>query len=472
MAPLTVFVHIPKTAGTTVAAVFRDNFPGGVGTVGNAFKATGGYEHAAISRLREAPVHATRHMHVLSGHLPFAVREALPEDTRFVTFLRDPVERTLSQYYGLQKLSRRKELPGDGSLGAVLAEGDIIYDNLQTRMLADDDEPVGDVDEETVEQAKDNLRSRFLAFGLVERFDESLVLIKRALELRSIAYVQRRASARPRGSEVSAEELRLAEEANQYDNELYAFARELFDERVAEHGLDFAADVAGLDMARTGAARPAPAAADASALWDLLVRTRAELFVERRDRVDAEAAARGETRDLLVALRQDVNELSRRMTGRAVRRGAERNAGRDDRADAGRVLAPEHANEAAEGPRPTKERPERRQRGDRDAAAPDRAQKRERLDARAAELDGLRADLVTQFERIDERLRAMEGAGDGEGSIELERLRRGREQLEERLAGLTTRTSRFQKRSRHLSAGAKKGHMLASPGEDEREADE
>jgi len=46
--------------------------------------------------LHDAPVLRTRGMHVLSGHLLFAALDVLPADTRYITFLRDPAERTLS----------------------------------------------------------------------------------------------------------------------------------------------------------------------------------------------------------------------------------------------------------------------------------------------------------------------------------------------------------------------------------------
>jgi hypothetical protein len=40
---LTVFVHIPKTAGTTLTAVLEDNYPGGsIRVVGNVVKGAGG----------------------------------------------------------------------------------------------------------------------------------------------------------------------------------------------------------------------------------------------------------------------------------------------------------------------------------------------------------------------------------------------------------------------------------------------
>ena len=72
---LTVFVHIPKTAGTTLTAVLEDNF----------VKGAGGVSIDKLSRLRESEalkaLVESGGPRVLRGHLPFAVRDLLPSDT-------------------------------------------------------------------------------------------------------------------------------------------------------------------------------------------------------------------------------------------------------------------------------------------------------------------------------------------------------------------------------------------------------
>src|SRR4051794_8023178 len=116
---LTVFIHVPKTAGTTFTALLRENFPDGV--------AVAGADRLEVSADKQ----------VLVANVPFGLRHRLPAGTRYVTFVRDPVERMLSQYYDLQL-----PLPGDGSLEAALATG-LLVDNLQTRMLSGATELLG-----------------------------------------------------------------------------------------------------------------------------------------------------------------------------------------------------------------------------------------------------------------------------------------------------------------------------------------
>jgi FkbM family methyltransferase len=324
--PLAVFLHIPHAAGTTFETILRDNFPGGVRRIGNAFMPAGGFNPRPIRRVGEVAALA-RDAQVLIGRLPFAVRGRLPPDARYVTFVRDPIERTLSQYYYLLA-APGKVLPGDGSLEATLAAGDVIYDNLQTRMLSDDADPVGAVDERMLEQAMENLRSGFTTFGIVERFDESLVLLAQRLGLESILYVRERFAERPRGVGVPADMLRAARRFNRRDLDLYRFAVELFERRVAEQGAEFHIELAALRAARDGEVMDRPPVATPDELWALLVGARADVMRDRRERASAETTEAEEVRALLEQVHERVGELSSQLTGTATASaGAERTAG-------------------------------------------------------------------------------------------------------------------------------------------------
>jgi hypothetical protein len=200
-------------------------------------------------------------MQVLAGHIPLAVRHFLPDGTRYATFLREPVDRLLSHYYALITRSRRPDshlpqLDPNTPFRDVLADGRLVHDNLQTRMLSGDVEPLGEVTEETLERAKQNLRSSDVVFGLTERYEESVVLIGRRLGLRNLVYRSRRVNQK-RSRSVSEEMAADAREFGRYDIELYDYARELFAEIVAEQDEEFALEVHALREARAALGTPA-----------------------------------------------------------------------------------------------------------------------------------------------------------------------------------------------------------------------
>jgi hypothetical protein len=286
--PLLVFVHIPKTAGTTLRAILNMSEPGSRSqALANVFKGGGGLSKAPSERLREGRGPNIKDgVNLVRGHFPLGIREYLPKhrELRCFTFLREPVDRTLSHYFAIRAIGGAYRLPPlsqEATLDDAL-EGGYIHDNLHTRMLSGDPAPFGDVTDEMLDQAKRNLRTDLAVFGLAERFDESLVLVKRRLGLRGILYrsSSRVNAGRPRGDQVPAELRRAAERCNRYDLELYRYARELFDAAPELRELEFAVELAALRAAKADgdieveSTPPAGFGGDEEA-WRMLVRASA-----------------------------------------------------------------------------------------------------------------------------------------------------------------------------------------------------
>ena len=151
--PLLVFVHIPKTAGTTLRTVLSMNEPGARSrALGNVFKGGGGISKTPIVRLRDGKGPDLTNVRLVRGHVPLGIREYLPQDRelRCFTFLREPVDRTLSHYFAIREAGRVYGLPpltADATLDDAF-EGGYLHDNLQTRMLSGQPEPFGQVDGE------------------------------------------------------------------------------------------------------------------------------------------------------------------------------------------------------------------------------------------------------------------------------------------------------------------------------------
>ena len=315
--PLLIFVHIPKTAGTTLTRILRTNEPGPrTRHGGNVFKGGGGVKRGVrfVRLLRDDSGELDR-VRILTGHFPLGMRDHLPShlpqerELRFFTFLREPVDRTLSHYHAIREAGRGYGLPplaADATLEDTLAGG-YLHDNLQTRMLSGLPEPFGEVDDEMLAQAKHNLRDGLACFGLTERFDESLVLAKQRLGLRSILYGSsaRVNAKRPRGDDIPAELRHAAERCNRHDIELYRYAEQLFDAAPERNQPDFEIELAALHAAQADGEIeleiPPPASFDGEQAWRLLLHARASLLLLEWERSEAEvksAAARARTREL------------------------------------------------------------------------------------------------------------------------------------------------------------------------------
>jgi hypothetical protein len=313
-----VFVHIPKTAGTTVRTVIRTSEPGERnGRPGaNVFRGGGGSNPKTLEKLRDEPQTLNLDaLRVLHGHLPFGASEYLergfPDHVfRYFTFLRDPVERSLSHYF--EVLRRPRRLFDEGEVADELAplppgttfeeavEAGYLHDNVQTRMLSGAVDPFGPVTVETLERAKRNLSERFALVGLTERLDESLVLAKQRLGFRNILVGSRRVNtSRPRGAQVPAALRDTAERANQYDIELHRFARDLFERIPEREELEFQVELAALRSAKFNGAPPPPAPPSpqfqgGEREWRMLIDARAKLLRLERKRTLRHAPEEGD----------------------------------------------------------------------------------------------------------------------------------------------------------------------------------
>jgi hypothetical protein len=216
---------------------------------------------------------------VVIGHVPYGVyRSHLPDDVRYATFLREPVDRVVSHFYrhvmnwdGAQRL----KFGGVDSLERALTDTDLpeirnlqpALNNLQTRCLCSDPSPLGRLPASALDEAKANLR-KFAFVGIQERFMESLVLFQRATDLRLRPSTDRHVNLyRPTVDDVEESERRLIEEHNQLDIELYRYACTLFEEQVEQAGEDLQANVEALRTASAALNQEDQARLEANADW-------------------------------------------------------------------------------------------------------------------------------------------------------------------------------------------------------------
>jgi hypothetical protein len=242
--PFVAFVHIPKTAGGTTISMLNNAYGRArVRNVGNYLRG----DENTVTKISRA-VSRNHDARVLVGHVPIGVfKQHVPDDTLYVTLLREPVDRVLSHYYRHMGSPRREgsDKPPQQSLEEVLELRLPQVSNLQTRFLCDDPDLPPDMPPEALDQAKANL-DRLVFVGLQERFNESLVLLERTLGIGTLVpYVRNRhvGGQRPSADDLEPAQRALVVEANAFDIELYEYGRALFEKAVENAGEQFDADV-------------------------------------------------------------------------------------------------------------------------------------------------------------------------------------------------------------------------------------
>ena len=248
--PLVAFVHIPKTAGGTVKGMFANAYSGAA--IRNAGNYGKGSERSGrkIAKRGDWEQWRRRGGRMVIGHVPYGLmRKHLPADTRYITFLREPVDRVLSHYYRhIDRTGSVADRPGaiaaDSLEEALIEQRLPDISNLATRLLSGDSVPLADLPADALEKAKATLRG-FTFVGIQERFWESVVLLRRNLRLDLELAVDRHVSIdRPVADEIPDRERQMIADRNRLDVELYAFGRSLFDEAIAAvHDEAFKAEV-------------------------------------------------------------------------------------------------------------------------------------------------------------------------------------------------------------------------------------
>ena len=225
-----IFLHIPKTAGTTLNRIIEWQYdPRSIYTVDP-------YQiRATVQRLRTLPEERRRRLRVVRGHLIFGVHDCLPQGATYITMLRDPVARVLSSYYFIRRrplhpLHRKLKAKGVGLEDFL--QFTARRQNLQTKMLAGVPY-VGPCDENTLSTAKENMVRFFRVAGLSEKFEESLLLMAIAFDWK-VPYYENRKVSKTRAA-VDPKMAEMIREHNRYDMELYEFGQKRFEENLREN---------------------------------------------------------------------------------------------------------------------------------------------------------------------------------------------------------------------------------------------
>jgi Sulfotransferase family len=230
-APVLIFLHLPKTAGSTVVRILEREY--GNDAVLPLYDSKFGDEVAEL-----APDQAAR-TRAIAGHFYFGVHDDVPARCRYFTFLREPVERIVSHYHFVrhQPTHYLHEAATSMSIGSYVEFcGTAEPNNDQTRLLAGRGMASHDgrCTPEMLPVAKRNL-DRHDVVGLTDEFDRSLLLLAHAFGWRRPYYVKENVARRRRGNELDDETRAAIVAGNALDVELYRYGRELFERQLAEH---------------------------------------------------------------------------------------------------------------------------------------------------------------------------------------------------------------------------------------------
>ncbi len=226
-----------KTAGTTIRYIFRNNFGFNHVEVGKRFFTSVDFKNL---------LHLNKNIKSIAGHslrTKLALESVYPE-IKYITFLRNPVDRFLSHYnHGIyakhhnMSLEERIQIPGEWNYLTKFIIG--------AKDLKDRENPIG---RKELGEAKKILDKEYDFVGLVEQFDESLVLMKNQLKIDhlDIRYSREMVTKNKivTRRDLSKSMLNKLDEINILDIELYNFFKNnIFEKTKTDYGSSFNEDL-------------------------------------------------------------------------------------------------------------------------------------------------------------------------------------------------------------------------------------
>ncbi|GAB6846308.1 sulfotransferase family 2 domain-containing protein [Paraburkholderia kururiensis] len=240
------YLHIPKTGGSSFIS-FLDA----------QFRAADVCPAQLLPQLFDIPGLQLADYRFFRGHLWYGLNTYLKRPLRYITLLRDPVQRTISWYSHVKRevgAYRHHDLiTRNWSLLDFVRDEQTNWDmiNAQTLFLAVDldysalsRDPVGygqaivkqyahrGNDQKLLNIAKRRLE-QCACFGITERMDDSINLISYAMNFYPNFWPQKLnvGTNRPSAREISSEVIAAINEITELDRKLYNWACEVFDDR-------------------------------------------------------------------------------------------------------------------------------------------------------------------------------------------------------------------------------------------------
>jgi Galactose-3-O-sulfotransferase. len=248
-----IFLHQPKTAGTTLNRLIEWEYP-----LFEMYSIDPVFFRRSWAHLQRLSRKRLKRTRVFKGHMLFGLHEILPQSATYITVLREPVDRVISAFYFMRNYKLHplywKFRWEDWSLEDFVRRSP--RDNVQCKIVAgaEYEEPCT---AEICERAKENLVRYFSVVGLSERFDESLALMKLRfgwkLERYSSFNVTR---TRPKKGDLPQSTRDLIAEKNSFDISLYDCAANVFQTAVNRHAAEISHITRELESARARTQTP------------------------------------------------------------------------------------------------------------------------------------------------------------------------------------------------------------------------
>ena len=242
-------LHIAKTGGTTLSSMIKHGFRSD-----EVFETTrlgpGGMRQAPREFCEQQILEfGSKHIRYVSGHIPIGIHQIFESSAKYVTTVRHPIERIISYFFFQAEDEKRYTKQGRPITFEEYVEdrSDVQLYDYQVRVLCGSPEldaeipghhqrkPGVHVQRLHLDRAKRNIEELFLAAAPIEQLTHLGLLIRQVYNWpmrRLQTEYKNPTKTRPSSDTISAHLIKIIEECNRYDLELYEWVCKRFAEQL------------------------------------------------------------------------------------------------------------------------------------------------------------------------------------------------------------------------------------------------
>lgn len=251
-----IHFHIPKTAGLTLIDILRRKYKKKLIhlTINKYNKSSDGFTYIKdfinlVDKEKFGDI-------CLTGHFPYGIHKYIKNKYKYITVLRDPVKRVISDYhYTINTVNhpfnkyyfKNKKITLEDYIKLDPTENnpkmpDEIYissavSNLQYKLMSgkifknfyNQDRDINNLSFDTV---KKNIDNKFLLIGTLDKFDYFLLLLKKYMKWSNFHIVNQRFNVSKNKKDISPKTISLIEKYNTKDFELYEYVKKRFEKQI------------------------------------------------------------------------------------------------------------------------------------------------------------------------------------------------------------------------------------------------
>jgi len=242
-----IFLHIPKAAGTTIHSILENQY-----SSKSIFSIHGGKVQESMDKFKRLSDKRKREIILIKGHMKFGLHKFIPQPSTYFSLIRDPIDRIVSHYHYVLRTPNHylynKVKKADMDIKEYVESGiSTELNNGQLRDLSGVGKSFkfGECPNNLMKIVRYNINTHFSFIGLFERFDESIIFLKRQFNWKTPYYIHRNVTKnRMKVKELDSETIKTIIKYNKMDIQFYNDYKEKFDKLIIQQPVSFFTELA------------------------------------------------------------------------------------------------------------------------------------------------------------------------------------------------------------------------------------